>query len=54
MWLITSFVAAVSVTAAWVFASKKYRLGFLALMLWGLTVMVLVDHVLGYEGGGIP
>jgi len=51
MWLITSFIAAVGVTAAWVFAGKKYRLGFLALMLWGLSAMVLVDHVMGYEGG---
>ncbi len=51
MWLVTSFAAAVIATAAWIFAGKKYRLGFLALMLWGLSIMVLVDHVLGYEGG---
>ena len=51
MWLITSFVAAIAVTAVWVFAQKKYQLGFLSLMLWGLTIMVFVDHVLGYQGG---
>jgi len=51
MWLITSFVAAIAVTAVWIFASKKYQLGFLGLMLWGLAIMVLVDHIMGYEGG---
>jgi hypothetical protein len=51
MWLITSFIAATAVTALWVFAPKKYQLGFLGLMLWGLSIMVLVDHIMGYEGG---
>jgi hypothetical protein len=51
MWLITSLIAAIAVTAIWVFAPKKYQLSFLALMLWGLSIMVLVDHILGYEGG---
>jgi hypothetical protein len=51
MWLITSFIAAIAVTAAWIFAPKKYQLGFLGLMLWGLSIMVLVDHILGYQGG---
>jgi hypothetical protein len=51
MWLITSFIAAVAVTAVWIFASKKYQVGFLCLMLWGLSIMVLVDHIIGYEGG---
>jgi len=51
MWLITSFIAAVVVTAIWYFSPKKYNLGSLCLMLWGLAVMVLVDHVMGYEGG---
>lgn len=51
MWLITSAVAAVAVTAVWTYAPKKYNLGNLALMLWGLAIMVFVDHVLGYEGG---
>ena len=31
--------------------SGNYRLGSLALMLWGAAVMVLVDHLIGYEGG---
>jgi hypothetical protein len=51
MWLITSFIAAIAVTAVWIFAPKKYQLGFLGLMLWGLAIMVLVDHIMGYEGG---
>ena len=51
MWLITSFIAAIIATAAWVFAPKKYKLNFLALLLWGLSIMVLVDHILGFEGG---
>lgn len=52
MWLITSFVAAVIVTAIWAYAPKKYKLDFLALMLWGLAIMVFVDHVMGYDGSG--
>jgi len=51
MWLITSFIAAIVVTAIWIFVPKKYQLGFLCLMLWGLSIMVLVDHIMGYEGG---
>lgn len=51
MWLITSFIAAIAVTSLWVFAPKKYQLGYLGLMLWGLAIMVLVDHIMGYEGG---
>jgi len=51
MWLITTFVAAIAVTLAWLIAPKKYKLNFLALMLWGLSIMILVDHIMGYEGG---
>jgi hypothetical protein len=51
MWLITSFITAIAVTAIWIFAPKRYQLGFLGLMLWGLAIMVLVDHILGYQGG---
>ncbi|MBD3388797.1 MAG: hypothetical protein GF414_07860 [Candidatus Altiarchaeales archaeon] len=51
MWLIVSSVAAVAVTALWAFTPKKYKLGSLAIMLWGLSLMIFVDHALGYEGG---
>jgi hypothetical protein len=52
MWLITSLVAAIVVTAIWAYAPKRYKLDSLSLMLWGLALMVLVDHVMGYAGGG--
>ena len=51
MWLITTLIAAIVVTAAWYIAPKKYKLNFLSLMLWGSSLMILVDHILGYEGG---
>ena len=51
MWLITTLVAAISVTAVWFVAPKKYKLGFLSMMLWGASIMILIDHILGYEGG---
>jgi len=51
MWLVTTACAAAAATAAGYFLSYKYKLGFLSLMLWGATIMILVDHILGYEGG---
>lgn len=51
MWLITTLLAAIIVTILWFSAPKKYKLDLLSLMLWGATIMILVDHVLGYTGG---
>jgi hypothetical protein len=51
MWLLTTFIAAFISTLLWFIFRGKYKLGFLSLMLWGATIMILVDHVLGYEGG---
>jgi len=51
MWLVTTLIATLTVTGAWAIAPKRYKLGFLSLMLWGLGVMISIDHVLGYEGG---
>ncbi len=51
MWLVTTLIAAIIVTMFWFEAPKKYKLNFLALMLWGLSVMIFIDHILGYEGG---
>ena len=51
MWLMTTFVAALAVTLLCFLFKREYKLGFLSLMLWGATIMILVDHVLGYEGG---
>jgi hypothetical protein len=51
MWLATTSIAASCATAANFLWPKKYKLDFLALMLWGAAAMILVDHLLGYEGG---
>ncbi len=51
MWLVTTALAATAVTISKSVLPKKYKLDFLALMLWGATVMILIDHLLGYEGG---
>ncbi|RLJ08879.1 MAG: hypothetical protein DRP13_00280 [Candidatus Aenigmatarchaeota archaeon] len=51
MWLITTLIAAIGATAAWMVAPKKYRLDFLSIMLWGASIMIFIDHVLGYSGG---
>lgn len=51
MWLVVSLIAAIVVTMFWFVAPKMYKLNYLTLMLWGLSVMIFVDHILGYEGG---
>lgn len=51
MWLITTLIAAFIATFFCFLLKKKYKLGFLSLMLWGAVTMILVDHILGYEGG---
>ena len=51
MWLITTVLAAAFITALWYVFPKIYKLDVLALMFWGTSVMILVDHILGYEGG---
>jgi ABC-type transport system involved in multi-copper enzyme maturation permease subunit len=51
MWLITTMIAAIFVTAIWYIKPKIYKLDILSLMLWGTSIMILVDHILGYEGG---
>jgi hypothetical protein len=51
MWLITTFIAALIVTLLWFVLKKRYKLGLLSLMLWGATIMILIDHLIGYEGG---
>ena len=51
MWLVTTSIAAVGATLGKFVLPREYKLGFLALMLWGAVAMILVDHFLGYEGG---
>ena len=51
MWLVTTLIAAIIVTAAWYFTKRDCRMDLLGLMLWGTSIMILVDHIIGYEGG---
>ncbi|MGB9635692.1 MAG: hypothetical protein ACPL1Y_00355 [Thermoplasmata archaeon] len=58
MWLITTLVCALIATAVYFVLEqrklgKKYRIHYLALMFWGATLMIFVDHLIGYmeEGG---
>jgi len=51
MWLVTTSIAAVSATLTKFVLPKDYKLDFLASMLWGAAVMILIDHILGYGGG---
>ena len=53
MWLIVALVCAAIVTILhYSIKNKAYRLDFLALMLWGTSVMVLVDHTMSFLNGG--
>ena len=55
MWLLFLFSAAILTTAIWYLwdKSEKYAISVLSLIYWGATIMVFVDHTLGYlmEGG---
>jgi hypothetical protein len=55
MWLIITALAAVITTGIWYLKDpdNKYKVGLLSLMLWGATIMWLVDHIMAYviEGG---
>lgn len=51
MWFITTLFFAITASVLCYVFKNKYKLGFLCLMLWGATIMILVDHLLGYEGG---
>ena len=55
MWLIILAFAAAIATPIWYSMADedKYLLRLLCLILWGATIMVFVDHVMGFlmEGG---
>jgi len=55
MWLIILAFAAAIVTPIWYSMAEedKYLLRLLCLILWGATIMVFVDHAMGFlmEGG---
>ncbi|MGB9608357.1 MAG: hypothetical protein ACP5KZ_09190 [bacterium] len=51
MWLLTTFAFALVSTLLYFLFKGKYKLDVLSLMLWGATIMILVDHLMGYKGG---
>ena len=55
MWLIILAFTAAIVTPIWYSMAEddKYLLRLLCLILWGATIMVFVDHIMGFlmEGG---
>lgn len=55
MWLIVLAMASALSTALWYSKAENdvYMLKLLSLILWGASIMVFVDHVMGYlmEGG---
>lgn len=54
MWLIITLIATLLVSAIYLFFKDyrtKYKLGFLALMLLGTFIMVLIDHIIAFIGG---
>jgi len=55
MWFAVALVAALLASAAYFLLKKdrkKYKLGFLALMLWGVALMVFIDHSISYLEDG--
>ncbi|MEM1991207.1 MAG: hypothetical protein QXL13_01015 [Nitrososphaerota archaeon] len=55
MWLVVLAMAATLSTAIWYSKAENdvYMLKLLSLIFWGATIMVFIDHVMGYlmEGG---
>jgi hypothetical protein len=55
MWLIIALIATVAALTGYLLLKnyrKKYKLGFLTLMLLGTFLMVLVDHLIAFINGG--
>ena len=50
MWIISTSLAAIITTAIWYIKDPqgKYKLNTLSLILWGATIMMFVDGVMGY------
>ncbi|MFH1589697.1 MAG: hypothetical protein ABIB43_03985 [archaeon] len=54
MWLIITLIATIVVSIIYLLSKeyrKRYKLGFLALMLLGTFIMILVDHLIAFIGG---
>ncbi len=54
MWLIITTLAAITTTLIWYLKDPKneYKLGLLAIIFWGATLMWFVDHVMAYRAEG--
>ncbi len=54
MWIISTSLAAIVVTALWYIKDPqgRYKLNTLSLMLWGATLMMFVDGMMGYISEG--
>ncbi|MEM4389227.1 MAG: hypothetical protein QXG98_01015 [Candidatus Micrarchaeia archaeon] len=54
MWLVIMLIAALIATTAWMGLKERrnrYKLGFLALMLYGASIMILVDRAIAVMEG---
>jgi len=54
MWIISTSTAAIVMTAIWYIKDPqgKYKLGTLSLMLWGATIMMFIDGMVGFVSEG--
>jgi predicted secreted protein len=54
MWIISTSIAAIITTAIWYIKDpqRKYKLNTLSLMLWGATLMMFVDGMVGFRSEG--
>lgn len=53
MWLVTTALLAAISTLFAAILRGRYELGTLSLMFWGATLMIFIDHLIGWwrEGG---
>jgi hypothetical protein len=54
MWIISTSIAAIITTAIWYIKDPqgKYKLNTLSLMLWGATLMMFIDGMMGFRSEG--
>lgn len=50
MWFIIPLFFAITASVLCYVFKNKYKLSFLCLMLWGSTIMILIDNVFTYKG----
>jgi hypothetical protein len=54
MWFIIALIASIGSTIAFLLLKEKrdkYKLSLLAMMLWGTTLMIFVDHTIAFFEG---